>query len=229
MNHTHNVTTRQTRSSMVCGSYICFSYGSSANQSKDNLTFKASHVPAYHKVKWRPEEDTLLRKSIERHGDKNWIAIAEMVPGRSSKQCRERWTAQLNPKLTSDAWTSNEDYILLEIHKEIGNSWAKIASFLPGRAANAVKNRFKILNKRKDLSAYSLMNATKLLPVPLISPSNEIITSDHPIIDENIEKLPDAIKVHEMIDYNHLIDFDEDLMNQENFPFEEANEWFGFI
>ncbi|KAH0787516.1 Myb-like DNA-binding domain containing protein [Histomonas meleagridis] len=100
------------------------------------------------KTKWTPEEDDLLRKSVEIHGNKNWTAVSTLVPGRNPKQCRERWTAQLDPNLTKDNWTVQEDTTLLHIHKLHGNSWTRIASFLPGRSPTSVKNRFNWLSRR---------------------------------------------------------------------------------
>lgn len=103
---------------------------------------------SYRKLKWTPEEDDMLRQSVQIHGTKNWTAVSTLVPGRNPKQCRERWTAQLDPALTRDNWTPQEDATLLHIQKLHGNSWARIASFLPGRSSNAVKNRFNWLARR---------------------------------------------------------------------------------
>lgn len=100
------------------------------------------------KSKWTPAEDDLLRKSVEIHGTRNWAAVCTLVPGRNPKQCRERWTAQLDPNLTKDNWTVQEDSTLLHIHKLHGNSWSRIASFLPGRSPTSVKNRFNWLSRR---------------------------------------------------------------------------------
>jgi len=89
---------------------------------------------------------------IQVHGTKNWTAVATFVPGRSPKQCRERWTGQLDPSLNRDSWDQSEDSKLFELHNHLGNAWAKISSFLPGRSANSVKNRYKLLLKRGQTS-----------------------------------------------------------------------------
>lgn len=46
---------------------------------------------------WLLAEDNQLRELIEQHGTGNWTNIAEFLPGRSGKQCRERWHNHLNP------------------------------------------------------------------------------------------------------------------------------------
>ena len=44
---------------------------------------------------WTAEEDIKLKKAVQKHGGKNWTAIAEMVPDRRSTQCWGRWHSAL--------------------------------------------------------------------------------------------------------------------------------------
>jgi hypothetical protein len=97
------------------------------------------------KAKWTPDEDNLLSASIQEHGISNWSRIAQNLPGRNGKQCRERWMNQLCPNLNRDNWTHQEDLILLQQQQVYGNLWSHVAQFLPGRSANAVKNRWSWL------------------------------------------------------------------------------------
>ncbi|CAN0317284.1 unnamed protein product, partial [Discosporangium mesarthrocarpum] len=42
-----------------------------------------------------------------------------------------------------------EDVVLCQAQKRLGNKWSEISKLLPGRAENAVKNRFNsIITKR---------------------------------------------------------------------------------
>ena len=41
-------------------------------------------------VAWTPEEDEKLKAAVILHGGQKWSHIAALVPGRRSKQCRER-------------------------------------------------------------------------------------------------------------------------------------------
>ena len=58
---------------------------------------------------WSAEEDALLLKAIEANGTRKWSVLASHLPGRTGKQCRERWHNQLDNKLTKDGWSVSKN------------------------------------------------------------------------------------------------------------------------
>jgi len=81
------------------------------------------------------------------------VGVAQHVPGRTAKQCRERWYLCVDPTIRRDPWTQEEDELLVSLHKEFGNGWALISQQLPGRTENSVKSRYKSLERKVEKMA----------------------------------------------------------------------------
>ncbi|CAM9720704.1 unnamed protein product [Choristocarpus tenellus] len=103
--------------------------------------------PGLIKGQWSADEDAVLMK-LAVAGYKNWGQLAIHMPGRTSKQCRERWCHHLDPSINKSDYTPHEDRIIISSQKQLGNKWSQIASKLPGRTENAIKIRWKALQRR---------------------------------------------------------------------------------
>ncbi|KAM3384132.1 hypothetical protein ACQJBY_008658 [Aegilops geniculata] len=102
-----------------------------------------------HIVSWSAEEDDVLRAQIAHHGTDNWTVIATQFKDKTARQCRRRWYNYLNTECKKGGWSREEDMLLCEAQKLLGNKWTEIAKVVSGRTDNAVKNRFSTLCKRR--------------------------------------------------------------------------------
>jgi hypothetical protein len=82
--------------------------------------------------RWADAEDKLLKQAVENFG-LEWVKVASAVPGRTNRQCRLRWANHLDPRVNKLALTDSEMRILVERHSKLGNKWADIVKYLPGR------------------------------------------------------------------------------------------------
>ncbi|XP_010432031.1 PREDICTED: transcription factor MYB36-like [Camelina sativa] len=109
---------------------------------------------AVKKGPWSPEEDAILKSYIEKHGTgNNWISLPQRIGiKRCGKSCRLRWLNYLRPNLKHGGFTDEEDYIICSLYITIGSRWTIIASQLPGRTDNDIKNYWNTRLKKKLLS-----------------------------------------------------------------------------
>jgi hypothetical protein len=103
--------------------------------------------------KWTTDEDSKLRDAVQRHGGKNWKTIAALVPGRTHKQCCNRWYHYVNQSIDRASrhpgkWTEYEDSMLRDAVQRhggnhSGNHWGAIAALVPGQTKKQCQNRWR--------------------------------------------------------------------------------------
>ncbi|XP_039130961.1 LOW QUALITY PROTEIN: transcription factor MYB13-like [Dioscorea cayenensis subsp. rotundata] len=99
---------------------------------------------------WTPEEDKKLIQHIEKHGHANWRALPKLAGlSRCGKSCRLRWINYLRPDVKRGNFTKEEENTIIKLHQSWGNKWSKIASCLPGRTDNEIKNIWNIYLKKQ--------------------------------------------------------------------------------
>ncbi|MQL88029.1 hypothetical protein Taro_020570 [Colocasia esculenta] len=99
---------------------------------------------------WTPEEDIILVTYIQEHGPGNWRAVPTNTGLlRCSKSCRLRWTNYLRPGIKRGNFTDQEEKVIIHLQALLGNRWAAIASYLPERTDNDIKNYWNTHLKKK--------------------------------------------------------------------------------
>ncbi|XP_074580109.1 uncharacterized protein LOC141836501 [Curcuma longa] len=100
---------------------------------------------------WSPEEDKQLKEYVEKHGTGgNWIALPHKAGlNRCGKSCRLRWLNYLRPNIKHGCFSDDEDRIITNLYASIGSRWSIIASHLPGRTDNDIKNYWNTKLKKK--------------------------------------------------------------------------------
>ncbi|KAK9742569.1 hypothetical protein RND81_03G182700 [Saponaria officinalis] len=99
---------------------------------------------------WTPEEDILLVSYIQEHGPGNWRAVPTNTGLlRCSKSCRLRWTNYLRPGIKRGNFSEQEEKMIIHLQALLGNRWAAIASYLPQRTDNDIKNYWNTHLKKK--------------------------------------------------------------------------------
>lgn len=154
---------------------------------------------------WTKSEDDTLLKLVYKDGPGNWSTVAESLPRRTAKQCRERWHNHLDPNIENIEWTKEEDERLMTSQKEYGNQWSKIRRLFPGRTDNSIRNRFNMMmralaRKSKKEDKFKIKHVEKPKPSKSVvkfhvnstsSPSRSASLSGYSTQEENSEHADD--------------------------------------
>ncbi|KAG6597563.1 Transcription factor MYB-like protein, partial [Cucurbita argyrosperma subsp. argyrosperma] len=91
--------------------------------------------------RWSAEEDELLTNYIQANGEGSWRSLPKNAGLlRCGKSCRLRWINYLRRDLKRGNITADEEQMIVKMHNAFGNRWSLIASHMPGRTDNEIKN-----------------------------------------------------------------------------------------
>eukprot|EP01018_Ginkgo_biloba_P040316 Gb_22884 [translate_table: standard] len=103
---------------------------------------------------WTASEDMLLTQYINTHGERGWRSLPKKAGlNRCGKSCRLRWLNYLRPNIKRGNISSDEEELIIRMHRLLGNRWSLIAGRLPGRTDNEIKNYWNThLSKKLTMS-----------------------------------------------------------------------------
>ncbi|TVU27623.1 hypothetical protein EJB05_19117, partial [Eragrostis curvula] len=94
---------------------------------------------------WTAEEDARLECLAKESGFRHWHRVARRMPGRSSRQCRDRWRHHLARDVYHRPFTARDDEELRRLVARFGNRgrWKDIGRAVYGRTSRVMKHRWK--------------------------------------------------------------------------------------
>ncbi|XP_071740825.1 uncharacterized protein [Rutidosis leptorrhynchoides] len=116
-----------------------------------------------HRGAWSSDEDKLLTNYIQTHGEGQWRSLPSKAGLlRCGKSCRLRWMNYLRPGIKRGNFTSDENDVIIRLNTLHGNRWSLIATELPGRTDNEIKNHWNAhLRKVVENSGNHLRKTSK--------------------------------------------------------------------
>ena len=104
--------------------------------------------------RWTKKEEATVSQAIMTESNPpftRWADLAVRLPGRTSKQIRDRWTNYMDPALNRLPFSPEDDMQLWNGHKELGNRWVDIGvkKFQSTRSENQIKNRWYSVGFKK--------------------------------------------------------------------------------
>ena len=113
---------------------------------------------------WSTYEDHRLIAGVHRYGFDNWAMVSMFVGnGRTRAQCAQRWNRGLDPKISKDHWTQEEEEKLIKfIMSDGAKGWTQVANGMKNRSD--VQCRYHYIQMKKEGRLPENIDETVLLP-----------------------------------------------------------------
>ncbi|KAL3655402.1 hypothetical protein CASFOL_001188 [Castilleja foliolosa] len=148
---------------------------------------------------WSPEEDEKLSNYITNYGVGCWSSVPKLSGlQRCGKSCRLRWINYLRPDLKRGMFSQDEEDLIITLHQVLGNRWAQIATQLPGRTDNEIKNFWNSSIKKKLIKQGIDPNSHK--PINDCADSS---SSQHIVQPNGLPSFTNPARIEEQA-YSHL-------------------------
>ena len=104
-------------------------------------------------------QSTFCKFSVVRNIDVVVTTLCTTGLLRCGKSCRLRWSNYLRPDIKRGHFSEEEEQLIFHLHAALGNRWAAIASRLPQRTDNEIKNHWNTHLKKRLLQNMGIDSA----------------------------------------------------------------------
>lgn len=104
-------------------------------------------------------QSTFSKFSVVRNIDVVVTTLCTTGLLRCGKSCRLRWSNYLRPDIKRGHFSEEEEQLIFHLHAALGNRWAAIASRLPQRTDNEIKNHWNTHLKKRLLQNMGIDSA----------------------------------------------------------------------
>ncbi|EFH42330.1 hypothetical protein ARALYDRAFT_495585 [Arabidopsis lyrata subsp. lyrata] len=100
---------------------------------------------------WTAAEDEILAAYVRENGEGNWNAVQKNTGlARCGKSCRLRWANHLRPNLKKGSFTGDEERLIIQLHAQLGNKWARMAAQILSLTINSIHIHNIIINNNNN-------------------------------------------------------------------------------
>ncbi|KAL0484866.1 Myb-like protein mybN [Acrasis kona] len=127
-------------------------------------------------TRWTKEEDQKLIVAVDKF-EMKWVDIAGFVGTKNPDQCNQHWHRVLDPNISKEKWTEEEEEKLINLVEESGeSSWKDVSRGMQNRTDLQCRHKWIQLKKERskkekheescDYNTVYIQEATQLYHVP---------------------------------------------------------------
>ena len=134
---------------------------------------------------WKAYEDQRLLAGVHKFGLENWSRVATFIGnGRTAAQTAQRWFRGLDPSISRDQWSKEEDRELIKLVKKYGDkSWKTVAENLKNRSDVQCRYRYLHMPNKNQKIEEIIQNENK----ETSQAENQKVLTNNEVVQEKVQ------------------------------------------